>query len=465
MEPMFTRPDAPFRPADEALAVSEFVRHARRVLEGAFPLGWISGEVANLTRAASGHLYFTLRDSAAQVRCVMYRSRAQLLPFRLEEGLQVDVRALTTLYEPRGEFQLQVEGIRQAGRGGLFEAFLRLKERLAAEGLFDEARKRPLPPMPRGIGIVTSTAGAALHDVLVALERRAPHLPVVIYPSPVQGADAGGRLASAVAEAGARASADGIDVLLVCRGGGSLEDLWAFNDEQLVRAIVRSPIPVICGVGHETDFTLADFAADLRAATPTAAAELASAGLMLAAQRLSRHRDALRRLALRRVESAYEMLDRARLRLRHPRERLARQRDRVAALAPRLDRAAALRIERLRARCGLLGQRLGHALPDPAAKRIVVERLGQALSASFDRRLTGSQRQLDALRAQLGQLNPEAVLARGYAIVRDEQGRVVRDAAGLMPGDLIDVQTRDAQIAARIETLSAKGSKPGPQHD
>lgn len=462
---MFTRPDAPFRPADEALAVSEFVRHARRLLEGAFPLGWISGEVANLTRAASGHLYFTLRDSAAQVRCVMYRSRAQLLPFRLAEGQQVDVRALTTLYEPRGEFQLQVEGIRQAGRGGLFEAFLRLKERLAAEGLFDETRKRPLPALPRGIGIVTSTAGAALHDVLVALGRRAPHLPVVIYPSPVQGADAGGRLAAAVSEAGVRASADRIDLLLVCRGGGSLEDLWAFNDEQLVRAIARSPIPVISGIGHETDFTLADFAADLRAATPTAAAEVASEGLLLAAQRLAQQREALRRLALRRVEGAYERLDHARLRLRHPRDRLARQHDRLAGLAPRLERAAALRIERLRNRCDLLRQRLEHALPDPASKRQTLARFEQALSASLARRLASGQQQLKALRAQLDQLNPDAVLARGFAIVRDSQGRVVRDTNGLAPGDQIDVQTRDARIAARIETLLAKGSKPSPLPD
>ncbi len=447
------------------MAVSEFVRHARRVLEGAFPLGWISGEVANLTRAASGHLYFTLRDSAAQVRCVMYRSRAQLLPFRLAEGQQVDVRALTTLYEPRGEFQLQVEGIRQAGRGGLFEAFLLLKERLAAEGLFDEARKRPLPPLPRGIGIVTSTAGAALHDVLVALGRRAPHLPVVIYPSPVQGTDAGGRLATAVAEAGARAATDGIDLLLVCRGGGSLEDLWAFNDEQLVRVIAASPIPVVCGIGHETDFTLADFAADLRAATPTAAAELASAGLVQAAQRLDRHREALRRLALRRVDGAFESLDRMRLRLRHPRERLARQRERLAALAPRLERTATLRVERLTARCDTLGHRLTHALPDIATEQQTLARLRQALSANLERRLATQRLQLDALRAQLGQLNPDAVLARGFAIVRDMQGRVVRDAAGLAPGDRIDVQTRDAHIAARVETLSAKGSKAEPLPD
>lgn len=459
------RPDAPFRPGDEAVAVSEFVRHARRVLEGAFRLGWISGEVANLTRATSGHLYFTLRDSAAQVRCVMYRSRAQLLPFRLAEGQRIDVRALTTLYEPRGEFQLQVEGIRQAGRGGLFEAFLRLKDRLAAEGLFDETRKRPLPSLPRGIGIVTSTAGAALHDVLVALGRRARHLPVVIYPSPVQGADAGERLAAAVAEAGARAAADGIDLLLVCRGGGSLEDLWAFNDEQLVRVIAASPIPVVSGIGHETDFTLADFAADLRAATPTAAAELASAGLVHAAQRLERHRESLRRIALRRVDSAFESLDRMRLRLRHPRERLARQRDRLAALAPRLERAAALRVERLSARCDALGQRLTHALPDLAAEQQTLARLRQTLSTNLERRLATQRLQLEALRAQLGQLNPDAVLARGFAIVRDTRGRVVRDATGLAPGDRIDVQTRDTHIAARVETLSVKGSNAEPLPD
>lgn len=465
MQPMFTRPETPFRPADQVLAVSELVRHARQLLEGAFPLGWVSGEVANLTRAASGHVYFTLRDSAAQVRCVMYRSRAQLIPFRLQEGQRVEVRALTTLYEARGEFQLQVEGLRQAGRGGLFEAFLMLKERLAAEGLFDETRKRALPARPRGLGIVTSTAGAALHDVRVALQRRAPHLPIVIYPSPVQGADAGARLATAVATASRRATADAIDLLLVCRGGGSLEDLWAFNDEGLVRAIAACRIPVISGIGHETDFTLADFVADLRAATPTAAAELASESLLAAEQTLADHGAQLHRLIGRHIDRNWERLDRGRLRLRHPRERLAHQRERLERLVARLQRASAVRRATLQARTTVLSQRLARAAPNPAGLRAERLRQQQQLGASLRRQLAGRRSALEALGAQLGQLNPQAVLARGYAIVRDNVGHVVRGGRDLTPGEQIDVETANAHITARIETLQAKGSNPEPMAD
>ncbi|MCX9157143.1 exodeoxyribonuclease VII large subunit [Niveibacterium sp. 24ML] len=462
MKPMFTRPETENRPAEQAVAVSEFVRQARALLERSFPLGWVAGEVASLTRAASGHCYFTLRDSAAQVRCVMYRSRAQLLPFQLREGQQVEVRALTTLYEARGEFQLQVENIRQAGQGNLFEAFLRLKERLNAEGLFDEARKRPLPPLPGRIGIVTSTAGAALHDVLVALQRRAPHLPLVIYPSPVQGADAGRRLTEAVSTAGRRAKLDGVDLLLLCRGGGSLEDLWAFNDEALVRAIAACPIPVIAGIGHETDFTLSDFVADLRAATPTAAAELASAGTLRASQTLAQLSESLRDAMQHRLDSAFERLDRSNLRLRHPRERLARQQVQIADLAARMKRASATRLERLQMRQEMLSRQLGSALPSITHLRLRLDQSALRLGAAQRHRLQALHQGLDALAAQLGSLNPESVLARGFAIVRDGDGRILRTASGLGPGDPISVQMHDASLLARIETLQAKGSNADP---
>src|SRR4051812_37012384 len=256
------------------LSVSDLNRQVRTLLENRFEMIWVAGELSGVKKAASGHWYFCLKDPGAQVECAMFRARAQFLDFRPEDGLQVEVRARVTLYEARGNFQLVVEEIRRAGRGALFQAFERLKARLEAEGLFEPARKRPLPAFPRAIGIVTSPQAAALRDVLTTLGRRAPMVPVVVYPAQVQGESAAGQVARAIATANAR---DECDVLIVCRGGGSLEDLWAFNEEVVARAIAASRIPVVSGVGHETDFSIADFVADLRAPTPTAAAVAASA--------------------------------------------------------------------------------------------------------------------------------------------------------------------------------------------
>src|SRR5919108_191822 len=255
------------------LSVAELLRSVRDTLERRFPLAWVRGELSNLSRAPSGHCYFTLKDAGAQVDCVMFRSRAALLDWEPRDGMQVEVRALPTLYEPRGRFQLTVEGMRRAGLGPLYERFLRLKERLGAEGLFDERLKRELPSFPKAIGIVTSLAAAALRDVLTTLARRNPALEVVVYPVPVQGEGAAERIAAMLARANRRAECD---VLLLVRGGGSIEDLWQFNEEAVARAIRASRIPGVVGVGHETDFTIADFAADRRAPTPTAAAELVS---------------------------------------------------------------------------------------------------------------------------------------------------------------------------------------------
>ncbi|HEY1607671.1 MAG TPA: exodeoxyribonuclease VII large subunit, partial [Paraburkholderia sp.] len=253
--------------------VSALNRAIGAMLERSFPLAWVSGEVSNFTRAASGHWYFSIKDAQAQIRCVMFRGRAQYAEFVPREGDRIEVRALVTMYEPRGELQLNVEAVRRTGQGRLYEAFLRLKAQLEAEGLFDASRKRELPAHPRAIGIVTSMQAAALRDVLTTLCRRAPHVPVIVYPAPVQGAGSAEKLAAMIGTANARAE---VDVLVLCRGGGSIEDLWSFNDEGLARAIAASAIPVVSGVGHETDFTIADFAADLRAPTPTGAAELVS---------------------------------------------------------------------------------------------------------------------------------------------------------------------------------------------
>src|SRR5688572_17380583 len=257
----------------QILSVADLNRLAREIVERHLPLSWVAGEISNFKRYDSGHCYFTLKDETAQVDCVMFRTKAMLLPWKPENGMQVEVRAYATLYEARGRFQLTVEVMRRSGLGALYEAFERLKAKLEREGLFDPARKRVLPRFPRMIGVVTSPQAAALRDVLTTLERRSPGVPVIVYPTPVQGEGAGSRIADAVTKAANRAECD---VLIVCRGGGSIEDLWAYNDEALARAIAASAIPVVSGVGHETDFTIADFVADVRAPTPTAAAQLVS---------------------------------------------------------------------------------------------------------------------------------------------------------------------------------------------
>ncbi len=437
-------------PAAQVVSVSELNRMARELLESALPLMWVGGEISNLVRAASGHVYFTLKDASAQVRCAMWRNRAQLLAFRPENGMRVEARALVTLYEARGDYQLSVEALRPAGIGSLFEAFNRLKAKLAAEGLFDEEGRRALPRYPRALGIVTSPQAAALRDVLVTLRRRAPHLPVVLYPAPVQGADAPVRLLEAVRSAGRRAAEDGVDVLLLVRGGGGIEDLWAFNDEALARALRACPLPVVCGVGHETDFTIADFAADLRAPTPTGAAELASAGWYAARAELAVLEPRLRRAVERRFGELAQRLDRAALRLVHPRERLRRERDTLARLGERLRHATARRLETADLRTTRAGLRLRAAAPRPQALAARVDMLGERLARAATRLLEARSQRLEALAAHLQHLAPQAVLARGYAIARDERGRVLRNAASVPEGSAVSVQLADGRLDTRV---------------
>src|SRR5690349_23004826 len=272
-------------PGPQILTVSALARSVRDLLEHRYPLLWVAGEISNLTLAKSGHAYFVLKDEQAQLRCVMFRSRHQQLDWEPRDGMQVEAQVLVTLYEARGEFQLNVESMRRAGQGALFEAFVRLRDKLGKEGLFDPAAKRPLPAFPRTIGVITSRDAAALRDVLTTLRRRNPSIAVVVYPVPVQGYRAAEEIASALALAGRRAECG---VLLLVRGGGSIEDLWAFNEEVLARAVRACPLPVVTGIGHETDFTIADFAADRRAPTPTAAAELVSPDRRLLLDAISR---------------------------------------------------------------------------------------------------------------------------------------------------------------------------------
>ncbi len=444
LAPMDLPDDAPALPV---LTVSELNRMARRALESQLPLLWVEGEVSNFMRAASGHWYFSLKDAQAQVRCVMFRGRNQFVDFTPANGDHIEIRALPSLYEARGEFQLGVEAVRRAGAGRLYEAFLKLKARLEAEGLFDAARKRPLPRFPRVIGVVTSPRAAALRDVLTALARRMPGIAVILYPTPVQGADAGAQIAQAIRSAGGRRECD---VLLVCRGGGSLEDLWAFNDETVARAIAASPMPVVAGVGHETDFSLADFAADLRAPTPTAAAELASplrseliAQLDAHARQLSRHVDRAR-------QDAAQRLDYLARRLLHPAEHLQRQRVQLDRTALRLQQGS--RLGRLQAATRL--QSLERRLVSPAQSlRIQAQglaeraaRLRRAHHADFARRsLT-----LDRCAASLAHLDPERVLARGYSLVRRADGSVVQDAAALTAGEQVELRFRRGRANAQV---------------
>jgi len=437
-------------PALPVLTVSELNRMARRALESALPLLWVAGEVSNFTRAASGHWYFSLKDTNAQVRCVMFRGRNQFADFTPANGDHVEIRALPSLYEARGEFQLGAEAIRRAGAGRLYEAFLKLKAKLEQEGLFDPMTKRALPRFPRRVGIVTSPQAAALHDVLTALARRMPGLPAILYPTPVQGAGAGTQIAAAIRTAGKRAECD---VLLVCRGGGSLEDLWAFNDEAVARAIAASPMPVVSGVGHETDFTLADFAADLRAPTPTAAAELASPvrqELLLQLGHLARQ---LHQHQARRQHSEMQRLDYLARRLLHPAEQLRRRTSELGQLVQRLRHAGGTRLTHEQLRLAHLNQRLvtpRHVIQRDLQRLDALDlRTRRAVQGGFGRH----QLNLARLASSLAHLNPDGVLARGYSIVQRDDGSVVQDAAMLEIGEKIGIRLQRGQVRATVDAL------------
>ncbi len=438
----------------EILTISQLNRAVANVLERSVPLVWVRGEVSNFTAAASGHWYFTLKDNGAAVRTVMFRGRASLVGFTPRAGDEVEVRARVTLYEARGDYQLQAESMRRAGQGSLFEAFLRLKSRLEDEGLLDPARKRPVAALPRAIGVVSSLRAAALQDVLTALARRAPHIPVVVYPAPVQGDDAPVRLIAALAAANRRAEAD---TLLLVRGGGSIEDLQAFNDEGLARAIAASRIPVISGVGHETDFTIADFVADVRAPTPTAAAELAAVPHADWAARVTRVTQALARAQQRRLESAAQRLDRLAGRLLSPRERLARQRDRLDSAVRALMGAWRLPQHARRARLGLMQERLRYRVPQTTRLSHRLADAARRLPAAHAAGLAAHRRSLSALDAALQSLAPARTLARGYAIVTDGNGNILRQARRLHPGETVTLTFDEGQAQADITRILDSG--------
>ncbi len=431
------------------ITVSELNRRTREIVEGGLPLLWVSGEISNFTRAASGHCYFSLKDERAQVRCVLFRHKAARLEFAPENGAQVEVCALPTIYEARGEFQLGVETMRRAGLGALYEAFERLRRKLAAEGLFDEARKRELPRFPRAVGIVTSPAAAALRDVLATLRRRMPSIPVVLYPAPVQGEGAGDKLAQAVRTASSRAE---VDVLIVCRGGGSMEDLWEFNSEALVRAVAQCSMPVVCGVGHETDYTLIDFVADARAPTPTAAAALATPDREELLAQLSDTAASLVLAARRLIEDQMQRLDYLSKRLLHPGQRIETCRDELSHLAARLQQAKRSQLDRLVLRLDALRSALRSQRPDVARWRGRCDELTLRLRNGGRALLDDKRRTLEAVRANLDHLNPESVLSRGYSVVTRQDGLIVRDSVELDVGAAVDLRLARGRAGARIES-------------
>jgi len=445
-DPALVRGNAVSR--DRVLSVSALNRSVRDLLEHRFPLVWVGGEISNLVQARSGHLYFSLKDDLAQVRCVMFRSRGFALEWQPRDGIQVEVRAVLTLYESRGDFQLNVEFMRPAGLGALYEAFVRLRDKLEREGLFASALKRPLPAYPRTIGIVTSPAAAALRDVLTTLRRRNPSIPIIVYPTLVQGDGAPPEIVAALATAGRRAECD---VLILCRGGGSIEDLWAFNDEGVARALRACPIPVVVGVGHETDFTIADFAADVRAPTPTAAAEMVSPPRGELAARLAALVNRLHRRVTRDLDIRMQILDHLSRRLVHPGRRLEARAALLAQLRSRLVHAAWRAIDRERWRLRELIERGRRRLP---ALELLALRTAQAtarLASASHRHHAERAARVEALATSLAHLDPRAVLERGYSIVRDDTGRVVRRGAAVAAGDLLDITFAEGGAQARVE--------------
>lgn len=430
------------------LTVSQLNSAARRLLESRMPLVWVAGELSNFTRAPSGHCYFSLKDDKAQVRCVLFRNRAQALDWVPGNGVQVEVRAAPSLYEPRGEFQLTVDFMRRAGQGLLYERFAKLKAKLAAEGLFDAQRKRALPAFARRVGVITSPRGAALHDVLTTLARRLPQLPVIVYPTQVQGEAAAAQIADALERASARGECD---VLLLCRGGGSMEDLWCFNDERVARAVVACSVPVVSGVGHETDFTIVDFVADLRAPTPTAAATLVSPDRTELAARLEGLERRLRRCTQHTLQQRAQQIDFLARRLVHPARRIEAQAAQVGVLARRLSAALERGLRARASRCAQLAHRMTRATPAIGRLDDRCANLGGRLRAAWSGAARAHERQVQSLALHLKHLSPTAVLQRGYSIVAAADGTIVRDAAELNADDIVSLTFAQGTAKAKVQ--------------
>lgn len=437
-------------PSSPVLSVAELNDIVAELLTQSIPLLWISGEISNFTRAASGHWYFTLKDDKAQVRTVMFRNRAQLAGFIPRDGDRVEIRATVSLYTPRGDFQLNAEAIRRAGTGNLYEAFLRLKAKLEAEGLFEQNRKRPIPLLPHTIGIVTSPKAAALRDILTTLKRRAPHIPIILYPTQVQGSEAPAAIVQAIETASERAECD---VLLICRGGGSMEDLWSFNDEQVARTIAGCAIPTISGIGHETDFTIADFVSDLRAPTPTGAAELAARSRTDWMEWLDTQAGKLRYAMKRHLEKSMQEADSLSRRLISPSAYITRERLKCQTLATRLSHTGTDTLAAWRHELANMRTRIKAQLPDTLPLRALVSHQRNLLERMIASQLNDNRKNIQSLSAQLELLSPKRTLERGYAIMTDTKGHVIRSPEQLPIHKPVSVHLANGTAQIRIESV------------
>lgn len=443
----------PSKPTDGPVifSVSELNQATRQLLEHSFGLVWVEGEISNLARPRSGHVYFSLKDGAAQIRCALFASKARLLRVALDNGVQIRVRARVSLYAARGDYQLIVEHAEDAGDGALQRAYEQLKARLDAEGLFAAEHKLPLPAAPARIGVITSATGAAIRDVLSVARRRYPLGSIRIYPVPVQGDAAANTIVRALTAASERADCD---VLLLARGGGSLEDLQAFNDEAVARAIVACRVPIVSGVGHEVDITIADLAADQRAATPSAAAELVCPNLATRAARIPAAMAALQRRLANRLETARRQADslHARVSRQHPRRQLEGASQRLDEADTRLQRITQQRLGRAGERLQSIEHRLERASPGQTitSRRHETNRLATRLSQAMHQQLGNADNRLGGAMRALHSLSPLQTLERGYAIARDAHGQVVRNAGNVVIGDRIVVDLARGQLDCEI---------------
>ena len=439
--------------APSSISVSELNALAKALLEDHLAGLWIAGEGSNLTRAARGHYYFSLKDSRAQVRCAMFKGAAARLAKPLKEGDHIEVAGKISIYEARGEFQITVNEVRLKGLGQLYEAYERLKAQLQAEGAFAAELKKLLPARPQCIGIVTSLAAAALRDVVTTLKRRAPEIPVIVYPTSVQGAGSEFQIAQAIKTASQRAECD---VLIVCRGGGSIEDLWAFNEEPVVRAIEACAIPIVSGVGHETDFTLADFVADVRAPTPTGAAELVSPNRQESLHRLAQAKGRLKTVLEQRYFDASQKLDWLARQIHHPHQKLDEQRTYIRKLAQTLSYSMTQNVRAHTARFERQTQALKHCRPDISVYRQDIDRFQTTLSHAFRQLLAHRRQSLTAQTALLEAVSPQQILERGFSVVKNTRGQVIRNADVLKQGQKLHITFADGETDVRVTKEQAQ---------
>ena len=437
-----------------ALTVSELNHQARHLLESSFMQVWVEGELSGFSRPSSGHWYFSLKDQKCQIRCAMFRGANQRIRTLPREGDQIRIRGKVTLYENRGDFQIIVEHLEPAGLGALQQAFEALKARLQGEGLFDPARKKPIPATPRHIGVITSPTGAAIHDILTVLKRRCPAIPITLYPTAVQGQAATADIVQAID----RAQRHGLaDVLIIGRGGGSLEDLWCFNEEAVARAIAACPIPTVSAVGHEVDVTIADFVADLRAPTPSAAAEKISPDQQDWLRRLTEQQGRLGQSARRLLQRLHNQLGHLSARLRDPRRELLEKAQRMDELELRLNKAIRDRLDQQKQKTDYLLQRMSAQSPRRTLKTASeqTQQLEERLTLAARHLLRQKDERLQHIAQTLHVVSPLATLGRGYAIVRDDQGRIVRKAGDLETGDQITARLGRGSVSAQVTEINS----------